>query len=536
MRLQPRPLSSLSTLCTSLGCPVLDAFLGGGLPCGSITEISGEPSASKTQLCLQALLAVQLPRELGGLGGSAVYVYTEGEPAMRRLSELAASLRWRAEERAAAAGPAAAAALAGLPPDPTANVFVEKGVHSGAELLARLGRLRQLLAAQARGPRPVRLLVVDSVGHVFRELGDAPGAAELAWRTKLLFRLSALLRQYADEFNLAVLCVNQITDSVARDDEGRLVARAAGAASGSGAAAQPPAKNTGHTGGLRLVSLGREVVPALGLAWANCVNARVFLSRCALPGTSAPVCYHGPHSQAAQRAAAAGGGGAAPGAPGPPPLRCMQVVFSPRLPQSECFYVVEQSGVRGLRPEELLASQERQQQLEAAAAAQAAGPQQPPLQPQQQEWQWQQPLQLQWQHQQQPPQLQWQQQQQPPPQQQLQWQHQQQPPPPPQQQAPRLTPQQSIRQHFLRQPPGEPSNTSFPPPVPPQQHHAEQWQERQGSRQQQQRQEMGGRRPQALQERQAHWQPQLLQQQQQPLGWPLGGCHFQQQQQQLALP
>ena len=38
-----------------------------------------------------------------------------------------------------------------------------------------------------------------------------------------------------------------------------------------------------HTGGLRMVTSGREVQPALGLAWANCVNHRVFLSRAAHP-------------------------------------------------------------------------------------------------------------------------------------------------------------------------------------------------------------------------------------------------------------
>ena len=34
-----------------------------------------------------------------------------------------------------------------------------------------------------------------------------------------------------------------------------------------------------HTGGVPLMSGGREVVPALGLAWANCVTMRIFLSR-----------------------------------------------------------------------------------------------------------------------------------------------------------------------------------------------------------------------------------------------------------------
>lgn len=56
---------------------------------------AGEAAASKTQLCLQLLLTVQLPREYGGLGGSAVYVHTEGEPALKRLHQLARSLPLR---------------------------------------------------------------------------------------------------------------------------------------------------------------------------------------------------------------------------------------------------------------------------------------------------------------------------------------------------------------------------------------------------------------------------------------------------------
>ena len=122
--LQPRPLASLPTDKLSTGCPLLDAALGGGLPVGSLTEVAGaaridqagrstlaaaaaaaatahipplhssfagEAAASKTQLSLQLLLTAQLPRQYGGLDGAAVYVYTEGEPAMRRLHQLA---RW----------------------------------------------------------------------------------------------------------------------------------------------------------------------------------------------------------------------------------------------------------------------------------------------------------------------------------------------------------------------------------------------------------------------------------------------------------
>lgn len=51
----------------SLGCPVLDQFLGGGLPLEGITDLAGCSSAGKTQLALQLCLTVQFPRQYGGL-------------------------------------------------------------------------------------------------------------------------------------------------------------------------------------------------------------------------------------------------------------------------------------------------------------------------------------------------------------------------------------------------------------------------------------------------------------------------------------
>ena len=84
------------------------------------------------------------------------------------------------------------AALAAIP-DPTANIFIEKGVETGAELLQRLERLQPLLRSRRPGGRRVRLLVVDSIAHVFRDV-DGGGVEELLGRTELLFRVAALLR------------------------------------------------------------------------------------------------------------------------------------------------------------------------------------------------------------------------------------------------------------------------------------------------------------------------------------------------------
>lgn len=57
-----------SGLRLSVGCPLLDELLRGGLPACGVIELSGESGAGKTQLALQLCLSVQLPVEHGGLG------------------------------------------------------------------------------------------------------------------------------------------------------------------------------------------------------------------------------------------------------------------------------------------------------------------------------------------------------------------------------------------------------------------------------------------------------------------------------------
>lgn len=71
------------------GCDSIDSLLQGGFRSGIVTEICGEASAGKTQLCLQLLLQCCLPRSLGGLESTACYVCTEGVGSMKRLHDLA---------------------------------------------------------------------------------------------------------------------------------------------------------------------------------------------------------------------------------------------------------------------------------------------------------------------------------------------------------------------------------------------------------------------------------------------------------------
>ncbi|XP_039119914.1 LOW QUALITY PROTEIN: DNA repair protein XRCC3 homolog [Dioscorea cayenensis subsp. rotundata] len=218
----PKPENPLHLHTTklTLGCPILDSFLGGGIPCGSITELVGESSAGKTQLCLQLLLSSLLPPSLGGLSSPSLYIYSEPPFPLRRLLRLS---------------------LPSLPPCPLDHVFVRLSTHPD-DLLSLLSHLPDSL--------PVRLIVIDSIAALFRsEFDNTP--RDLKSRSSLFFKISTKLKDRARKLGAAVVVTNHVVDVVEAE-----------------------------CGGARcLWSSGRRVVPALGLAWSHCVNTRVFLTR-----------------------------------------------------------------------------------------------------------------------------------------------------------------------------------------------------------------------------------------------------------------
>eukprot|EP01126_Amoeba_proteus_P024220 TRINITY_DN2442_c0_g1_i15.p1 TRINITY_DN2442_c0_g1~~TRINITY_DN2442_c0_g1_i15.p1 ORF type:complete len:114 (-),score=14.54 TRINITY_DN2442_c0_g1_i15:29-370(-) len=71
--------------------PLLDAYLRGGLPLGSLTEIVGPSGVGKTQFCHQLSVVATQSITLGGLGEdvSVFYFDTEGTFTSHRLELLA---------------------------------------------------------------------------------------------------------------------------------------------------------------------------------------------------------------------------------------------------------------------------------------------------------------------------------------------------------------------------------------------------------------------------------------------------------------
>lgn len=276
----------LTTHKCTLGCPLLDRLLDGGVPCRSVTEISGENAAGKTQLCLQLLLTAQLPAAAAGLDGDALFVHSEFPFPARRLRQLAAAASYPL-------------------PDPLDHVFVATA-HTPDDLLTLLDRLHAALLSPRRpGARPVRLLVVDSIAALFRsEFDNSP--SELRQRSSLFFKIGARLKLCAERFDLAVVVTNQVVDVVDGD--------AAGTGGGM---------RVGNYEGL--YSSGRRVCPALGLSWANCVNTRLFLSRREVTVEA----MDGSPAAASTR-------------------RRMQVVFAPHQPEAACEFEIRREGVFGI--------------------------------------------------------------------------------------------------------------------------------------------------------------------------------------------
>ncbi|XP_074472476.1 DNA repair protein XRCC3 [Sebastes fasciatus] len=221
----------------SVGCPVLDELLRGGLPVGGITELSGESGAGKTQLALQLCLSVQYPTQYRGLNSGAVYICTEDSFPIKRLQQLIRDQSCLRSD---------------VPPSLISNlqfsdhIYIEHAADLDS-LQACLSRRVPLLLARGL----VRLLVVDSVAALFRCEFQASDWLE---RTKQLLSFSSKLHQLSLEFTTPILCINQVTDVFSSSDD-------------------------------TLGPLSSNVSPALGLAWANQVMVRLMMRR--LQGTVA---------------------------------------------------------------------------------------------------------------------------------------------------------------------------------------------------------------------------------------------------------
>ncbi|KAH8283916.1 hypothetical protein KR054_005066 [Drosophila jambulina] len=176
----------------------LDAHFGGGISLGKITELIGNSGTGKTQQCLQLCLNVQIPKSVGGVEGSALFIDTRQDFHPARLLELAKELEKRFKGRA---------------PNFTASKMLERVHHvrcpNAAQLMASVLSCHRHL----RDHPDIKLIVIDSLAFSLRMLEDG------AQYFELLLELHESMRRLQREHNVAWVVTNVLTHRCSRNGQ-----------------------------------------------------------------------------------------------------------------------------------------------------------------------------------------------------------------------------------------------------------------------------------------------------------------------------
>lgn len=184
------PTQTISTLDDGL-----DSALGGGIPVGCISEITGESGVGKTQALLSLCLAVQLPSPLG-LGKDALYISTEAALSTQRLKQMLTQ------------NPTI------LQTDLLDRPSLDR-IHSAVTPdLESQDHILEFQVPVLLSRHNIGLLILDSVAANYRAEFERQGShgSNMAARSSELVRLGALLRDFARRHNIAVVVANQVAD------------------------------------------------------------------------------------------------------------------------------------------------------------------------------------------------------------------------------------------------------------------------------------------------------------------------------------
>jgi DNA repair protein RadA len=202
------------------GVDEVDELLGGGVETQSITEVYGEFGAGKSQVTHQLAVNVQLPKEHGGLEGSAIFVDSEDTFRPERIDQM---VRGHDDEVLADAMELHGLVGEDEDADPTDeglledlvevmldNIHVAKAFNSNHQIL--LAEKAKELASESQDDEfPVRLLAVDSLTAHFR--AEYVGRGELAERQQKLNKHLHDLMRVGDLNNTAVVVTNQVASN-----------------------------------------------------------------------------------------------------------------------------------------------------------------------------------------------------------------------------------------------------------------------------------------------------------------------------------
>ncbi|XP_037051531.1 DNA repair protein RAD51 homolog 3-like [Bradysia coprophila] len=178
-------------------CRELDVALSNGIPTGVITEFCGPPGCGKTQICLQLCVNVQLPGELDGLDGEAVFIDTNCGYSPYRFRSIATAQSTLCRNVSQNFHSTPVSVLM----DKFMNGIKSYFVRDYGELLAVIHNLWTLLAENCR----IRLIVIDSFSCLFRNMkGDVI-------LSQTVYVTLTNLQKLANNFGCAIVLTNELT-------------------------------------------------------------------------------------------------------------------------------------------------------------------------------------------------------------------------------------------------------------------------------------------------------------------------------------
>lgn len=174
----------------STGCQNIDNILKGGIPVSGIVEIYGCSGVGKTQFCLQLALQIQLQYQLEEEQKDVIFISTEDVFPTKRLNQLARAFNEKYN----------------------ANINFEDHIY--LDHIADIVHLKNCLINRVPNfleSKNVGLIVIDSVAGLFRSENEN---CNYASRSQEFNLISKVLNNLQDQYQLAILVVNQVTDNI----------------------------------------------------------------------------------------------------------------------------------------------------------------------------------------------------------------------------------------------------------------------------------------------------------------------------------
>ncbi|MFC4436214.1 MULTISPECIES: DNA repair and recombination protein RadA [Natrialbaceae] len=193
----------------------VDDLLGGGIETQSITEVYGEFGSGKSQVTHQMAVNVQLPKEVGGLHGRAIFVDSEDTFRPERIDDMVRGLpdeviEATLEDREIEGSPGDEGAMDALIEDVLEKIHVAKAFNSNHQMLLA-EKAKELAGEHEESEYPVRLLCIDSLTAHFR--AEYVGRGELADRQQKLNKHLHDIDKVGNLYNCAVIVTNQVASN-----------------------------------------------------------------------------------------------------------------------------------------------------------------------------------------------------------------------------------------------------------------------------------------------------------------------------------